>query len=421
MNGRHQTRSAAPFSTREQAYDVFSLSRMLLLYAVLFKYSEIRFWPHAYAGEMYAPSRIVYYAEFGVTLCTFAMVAIHINYIWDFMRNNYLMMVFLLYALIVTLIYSSSAIVDTLQILSYFEIVLALYLVVAIDGAKLFFRIFLNSATIFLAINFLSLAIPSQSLMIGEFSGFFRGMTAHRNNLSQISVVYFAVSLWGGRNITGTQRIINIGLALLMIVLARSVQGVVLAMLIFYLKFAFSLPMSVRKTIFLISGSVAIIMSILLMSPPQFIEDMFEFFGRDTSFTGRDRIWSLSLYLISVMPLQGYGLWAIGSDILDTALLREYGLGTLFGTAHNAYLEAILSFGWIGGGLFLIICALSFITMVKIFWSSRNDYRNFAGIMIFISLLGGVTASEKLFLPGFGWLTFVAALTIAKCGRKTGQ
>lgn len=70
--------------------------------------------------------------------------------------------------------------------------------------------------------------------------------------------------------------------------------------------------------------------------------------GRDATFTGRDRIWQLTLERIAASPLgSGYGAFWDGPNgaAISTAL------GYHVGHAHNGWLEVAAQAGWLGAAL----------------------------------------------------------------------
>lgn len=395
--------------------------RTLLLYLVVFKFESIRVWPHSYAGEFYAPSRIVYYAEFFVTLMSVFVACIHVGIFREIFHKYRLITLFLITTLMAGLFNISAGLGSFLYGFGYIELFFAITIVMTIDGERKLLTVVMNSGSIFLLLNFLSLAVPSISFMIADFSGVFRGLTPHRNDLSHISAIFLIIAIFYGKYTLLAQRMANAFIAVIMIVLAKSAQGVVLSLICCSMWVVFRLPMSVRRVaIVTMAISAAIIVFFTVMMPSE-VEAIFGFFGRDTTFTGRDRIWSMSVDLLAAMPFYGYGLGSISSDILSSSILKEYGLGIVFGSAHNAYLEAFLAYGWFGGSVFAVIALGAAVSMVRVFWSSRDQADHLGAVLLLFALVGGITSSEKLFFPNFGWLTLVLATGLIRRPRRNSS
>ena len=67
--------------------------------------------------------------------------------------------------------------------------------------------------------------------------------------------------------------------------------------------------------------------------------------GRDTTFTGRDRIWELTVERVLASPL-GAGYGAFWDGPAGAAISRD--LGYVVGHAHNGWLEVAAQLGWLG-------------------------------------------------------------------------
>ncbi len=75
--------------------------------------------------------------------------------------------------------------------------------------------------------------------------------------------------------------------------------------------------------------------------------------SKDTTLTGRTELWSLILVAIQQHPLLGYGFDSFWQGLQGDSLSIIRSVGWLVPTAHNGYLDLLLSLGGIGALLFL--------------------------------------------------------------------
>ncbi len=87
--------------------------------------------------------------------------------------------------------------------------------------------------------------------------------------------------------------------------------------------------------------------------------------GRDATFTGRDRIWELTLERVIAAPL-GHGYGAFWDGPPGAAIARS--LGYAVGHAHNGWLESAAQLGWLG-------LALTVALTVAVGWNVLRDRR----------------------------------------------
>jgi hypothetical protein len=387
----------------------------ILLALVFLKASGIRYWPHIYIGIQYTPHRLVYYTEFLVSLTALAMVFIHGRHLWrGALQQGALAALFVLYAFIAGQFVKMPPIIAFQGVAGYADVWIVLTLAVAFIGPAATLRVLAQTSFAFVLLNLASAAVPSVSVMVGEFAGRFRGLTSHRNDLSHLAYTCALVA-FAARHLVPRWMVFGTMLgAIALIGAARSVQGILLLPIgLFIYQFASQIRV-LRHPVVLISAVVLACLVGFVWEQFGTLNRLMTFFGRDGTFSGRDRIWALSLHLIEYMPMWGYGPGQIGSGVLSSALLQRFGLGTMFGSAHNAYLEAFLAYGWLGGGLFVATVLLGFVMVVRAVLRRSDTYTCLALALVTTSLIGGITASEKLFMPGLGWFSFVLALVFVQ-------
>jgi len=409
-NTQNHRNNISPF---ENITVVFSYVLFLLL---LLKFSGVRIWPHLYAGDVLQSNKLDFFIEKTPTGITLMLFFMNIDFFISLFRRYFFIFVFLIYSLSVSMIQNVTDKAFTLfTVFGYWESFIGIALFLRCYGNKAINQVLTRFAFIFVLINIASYAVPSYSIMVGnELAGFFRGLTAHRNDLAQVTTISLYFLIFLKNNIPSLYRWIGILLGIVLIALAGSVQGVLLLSLGIFIYLLVNFKRFVNKNFFII-GIVIILLAISIFLSFYSLDEFLGFFGRDTSFTGRDRIWNLSLFLLDGMPWQGYGLGSIFNSVSD-GTLEDFELGTLFNTVHNSYLEAILSFGWIGGTLFILVALNVIYLMIKNIINHKNlSVENMLPfVMILFSVIGGLTSSEKFFLPLFGWFTFILAIFLAQ-------
>ncbi|MFG6468779.1 O-antigen ligase family protein [Roseateles sp. BYS87W] len=299
----------------------------------------------------------------------------------------------------------------------YIDASLMLVVAFCVLGPETALATLARGVVVLLLLNLASAAVPSVSVMVGEFAGRFRGLTAHRNDLAQLAYTGALLIVAARQWLPRVWVAVGLVAAVALIAGARSVQGILLLPLglLVYLGAG---RLRVLKHPLVLLTALALVGAVAAVWE-QFgsLDSFLRYFGRDATFTGRDRIWALSLHLLQHMPFEGYGPGQIGSGVLSESLLQRFGLGTLFGSAHNAYLEAFLTYGWFGGALFMALLLAGASEIVRAVLRGMNTYTALSLALLLVALVGGLTASEKLFLPGFGWFTFVLAVVLA--GSRT--
>lgn len=396
---------------------LFSTQRfvMVLLVLVYWKVSGIRIWPHAYMGLPLAPPRIVYYTEFLTSLMALAALLMCLPVLWRSTQRQWgITAMFMAYALVAGQFVPLPAVSAFLGVSGYVDAIVSLTAAVGLLGAPATLRLLAQTSCVFVLVNIASAAVPSVSMMIGPFAGKFRGLTFHRNDLAQLAYFCAFIAL-AARDLVPRRMVWTTVLgSTALVAAAQSVQGILLLPAgALMLLFAHRVRM-LRHPVLLSSAAFMLLLGAFVWEEFGSIDNLLAYFGRDATFSGRDRIWALSLYLLERMPFGGYGPGRIGSEILSSGLLQSFGLGTLFSSAHNSYLEAYLAYGWVGGTLFMLSVLLGLVWSVRALLHRVDAETALAATLVVISLFGGATASEKLFLPTLGWFGFMLALALAE-------
>lgn len=409
---------AAPISTFERSLfptEILKTLRMISFLAVLLKISSISIWPHIYIGEFYSAPRWKYYLDFIITALSIGTFFVHMEYTKAIFKNNIFTLIFCLIAIVSPfLVGSNNILTDLLMAVSYLEIVSAVMLIVRFDGLKVTMKLLLAFGVFFVTINVLSLVQPSRSFMKGVAMPnillpsvpAFRGLTPHRNDLSWMAFLFLFSALSNTYSFPRLLKWYVIAGSVLLIFLASSVQGILLSLFGLFILFVASNPKRLRSPVFVTFALPLVLIVSFFALSPESLEAFLNFFGRDLTFTGRDRIWAISFERMRGMPWYGYGQGSLGALKISPELLSQFGVGVVFGTAHNSYIEAILTYGWVGAAVFFSIVGRQLVKVTSTLLSGKKADNKLCFVLVLTCAVGGVTASEKLFLPGSGWFIF---------------
>lgn len=241
----------------------------------------------------------------------------------------------------------------------------------------------------------IGVALIVPSVGISELGGRWQGLTGHPNTLGVIALV----SVWS--NTAGlympsdvkTRKWYWLGLAFSVIALAgaRSVTSIlVAAFIVVAMGFLVRLegqPTIARMTkIFAAVWSLLVCFTMLLAFAPDLLEarGFLGLFGRNTTFTGRTKLWEEAWKLIETRPVLG---WSFDSNM---SVLKHLG-GV--GQFHSGYLDLLVRGGWMGIMLFLSVLVGVIYRILKL---SHFEYRQ-AGIfitMVFAILIHNVTEAS---------------------------
>lgn len=394
----------------------FALLRTILLVLVLQKEIGPRlFLPQA--GEIYSPSRIVYYFEFFLALSVITIALFHFARIARYFIRYPEFFIYLIFVCYVGTINEESALTGFQKVSLFVEPVIIITLFSLYNGIDSFKKILLYFSCFIIITNAAAAIYPSMSFAQGgELPGTYRGLTLHRGDLAFTLTVTMSIVICYMR--PSILKYLLIFLAIAMLIGTGSAQGPILlifGIILLPLIRSGAMISSVRGILVV---AISAIMAAIYIVYPEITDELFGLFGRDMTFTGRDRIWSLALYMIERQPLLGYGIQQFSNTNLPNSLLHSFRIGTTFGTTHSSYIEAVYSFGYIGGGLFILVVLRHLYAWISGIFSLRTIVDSLPYILTVYCVVGGFTAAEKLFLPGAGWLTFVIAKILLDAERQ---
>jgi exopolysaccharide production protein ExoQ len=190
------------------------------------------------------------------------------------------------------------------------------------------------------------------------YSGAWHGVFQQKNEFARMVALATLVFLtrsrpprWSGLATIG---ITAISSALILVSQSRTALVVMAAVLV--LLRIFRLRRHGKKA--LVGGIVAIVLVAIVLSIAVDTESMAGMLGRDTTMTGRTKIWTVALESLAERPLLGYGYSAFWNVSPDALRINEK-LQWQVPHAHNGFIDLPLQLGFAGLGLFLVVYAVA--------------------------------------------------------------
>ena len=215
-------------------------------------------------------------------------------------------------------------------------------------------------------------------------SGRWLGITAHPNGLGAVamSTIWCSLSLFVLSKSFGFRMISIAGIGAALICLKGSgsmtsiIASVGVATAFVYLLIVGRLHVGWRSLLVTASLLMFFSLAILLAVWPEAlpVQQAIELVGRDTSFTGRTKLWQVALELFRSRPLLGWGF----DHLRDVELTHGIQLTHL----HNGYLDLLVRGGLVGITMVLSTMAL---LVVRVFGILSKD--RIAGTVLAIGLI----------------------------------
>jgi O-antigen ligase len=152
--------------------------------------------------------------------------------------------------------------------------------------------------------------------------------------------------------------------------------------------------------------AAALLVAVAVFAP----EIILDALGKDPTLTGRTDIWASVLRRVEERPWQGYGYGAFWTDELGPARYVRNEVNWDAPTAHNGWLELLLSFGWTGVvlfGLHLAVTAVAALTSL-----GRGAYAYWA--VLAVALFALFSASESTIMQQNNLIWCLYVMTSAK-------
>jgi exopolysaccharide production protein ExoQ len=266
------------------------------------------------------------------------------------------------------------------------------------------------------------LLLPEKAVHQDIHVGAWRGLFYHKNQLGEAMLqgILIFVALAINEKLRG-RRFIELGLAataILVLIMARSATAMVALGMFLLILLALRVP---RLTGYVLAALfLAMLLTTVGMLSSSFC--LLSTVGRDCSITGRTEIWALAWSAAMERPWTGYGFGAFWVADVGNAIRTQLGWQETIASAHNAWLEALLSTGVLGVGVtVLIFSALS----IKILQSAviRKERATDSWTVWSLGFVASVwiyslTESEML---SYNTLTWVLFIVLAAKTERFGQ
>ncbi|MGI9509283.1 MAG: O-antigen ligase family protein, partial [Geminicoccaceae bacterium] len=187
-----------------------------------------------------------------------------------------------------------------------------------------------------------------------------RGAFLHKNSLGETAAVGLIVLFASLRTraISRSVGLAGMGLALILLFSAGAVSSIVAGTLVLCIQVFFLtdvVPFRQRLIILTFGAAAACVVIGGIVAN---LDAILGILGRDATLTGRTDIWAYVLHMSAQRPWLGYGYAAF----FEAEPIAQYVMDRFdwsIPTAHNGYLETLLSLGWIG----LVLLLTFFLTM----------------------------------------------------------
>ncbi len=148
--------------------------------------------------------------------------------------------------------------------------------------------------------------------------------------------------------------------------------------------------------------------------------------SKDATLTGRTELWSLILIAIRNHPLLGYGFDSFWQGLQGDSLTIISQVGWLVPTAHNGYLDLLLSIGWLGVALFIPFCLQTIRRCLSYAAEASRQVVRSASLFPFalLTFLLVYNLNESALLTRSGmpfmlWVAVSASIGIRQAARRT--
>ena len=203
-----------------------------------------------------------------------------------------------------------------------------------------------------------ALLLPSYGIAAGNHEGAWQGIFTHKNLLGNVAWLSSMLSLYF---LSQTVKFFHFAYFLLsacVLFLSGSYTSLACLMLgifiIFIYRFLQVVNFTWKRAHSLLGFLLAFVISAVLVWQ-SIAGYQYALADKDASFSGRNAIWAYVLQAIMDNPWFGYGADAFWIASNKNPSLFISSVGFLQGSAHNGFLDLVLSFGFIGAFLFLLL------------------------------------------------------------------
>ena len=134
-------------------------------------------------------------------------------------------------------------------------------------------------------------------------------------------------------------------------------------------------------------------------------------FSKDATLTGRTELWSLVMIAIRSHPWLGFGYDSFWRGLEGDSLAVIRGVGWLVPTAHNGYLDALLSVGIVGTAMLAVVLVQFLFRAFVHTTQGEGSSRYFPLVFLVLLIVYNLNESALLTRSGQPFFLFVALTT----------
>ncbi|WP_375450515.1 O-antigen ligase family protein [uncultured Devosia sp.] len=266
--------------------------------------------------------------------------------------------------------------------------------------------------TVLVAINLVSLLVPSLSFMTAEHRGAFRGWTNHKNTFGPLLALHIGLLLVQCTNRDFASRTRLLFLALMPIELAalaltqssNALIGVVVVLVLFTGGNVLKRASRGVWTLVWVIGATLLVLTLQFAS----IDDLFALVGRESNLTGRTQIWELALRFADQRFVLGWGYKALPlTELLSTVPRADGGARFIVGSTHNSYIEIYAGLGLIGCCAY--VAAMTWLAG-RNWLRPKEPYRRLGFLVLGAYLTMGYAESTMGLHAGVGYCLLLACM-----------
>jgi exopolysaccharide production protein ExoQ len=261
----------------------------------------------------------------------------------------------------------------------------AYYLVLRFDSEQLIGIVKLTGITICLLSAIAVFGFPGSGLSFADprNPGAWIGMFSDRTGAAKCLTFLLSPALVFSSSKRVWKQLAYAMMIIFFILMSRPVTGLIIMCLYAAAMVSLHLLRRVERKTALALGFVLVpCAAALVVIGFAFIPNLLDFFGRDTSLSGRTEIWSGLWLSIVKRPLLGYGYAAFWEGLNGESANAILAAHWVFSYAHNGLIEIVLQLGIAGAAVF-------FITLIKAFndgWFCLR-YEGTNGVEWYVGLL----------------------------------
>jgi exopolysaccharide production protein ExoQ len=253
--------------------------------------------------------------------------------------------------------------------------------------------------------------VAPQYVLDPSHPGAWKGLSAHKNFFgAHMAILIILLLLIRFRQFPWL-RFVLLAMASVMLFLSQSSTAIVVCGLVLAAGPLWRLARmknSQRLPAYIVGGAMLLLAGYFLATNTT---SLLQTLGRDSTLTGRTKLWPLLVEAIEKRPLFGYGYDIFFEGLKGESLNVVIKSGWFAPEAHNGFLELALSLGLVGLVVFVCLFVQSFSRAIKY---TRFDTTpiGFWPVTFFSFIsLHNITESDLLTRSGFSFLIFTAIST----------